>query len=173
MFGDGFMTFYRLFYNLFSLVSFLPILYLTIALPNQILYKASPPFDILMRMGQLISLLLLFIAVFQTDLFSFAGLRQIFEEEKSGVLVTRGLYHHVRHPLYTFSLLVLWLTPEMSLNSFVVYLALTVYILIGIQFEERKLLRQFGQEYAAYRSITPMLVPGLRFAGNKSSSKAF
>jgi protein-S-isoprenylcysteine O-methyltransferase Ste14 len=50
----------------------------------------------------------------------------------------------------------------MTLNSFIVYLALTVYILIGIIFEERKLLREFGQEYADYRSVTPMLIPGRR-----------
>jgi protein-S-isoprenylcysteine O-methyltransferase Ste14 len=49
----------------------------------------------------------------------------------------------------------------MTLNSFIVYLALTVYILIGIVFEERKLLREFGEEYANYRSVTPMLIPGI------------
>jgi protein-S-isoprenylcysteine O-methyltransferase Ste14 len=75
--------------------------------------------------------------------------------------MTGGLYHYVRHPLYTFSLLILWLSPTMTLNSFIVYLALTIYILIGIVFEERKLLREFGEEYANYRSITPMLIPGI------------
>jgi protein-S-isoprenylcysteine O-methyltransferase Ste14 len=50
----------------------------------------------------------------------------------------------------------------MSLNSFVAYLALTVYILIGISFEEQKLLREFGEEYASYGSVTPMLIPGRR-----------
>ena len=81
--------------------------------------------------------------------------------------MTGGLYRSVRHPLYTFSLLILWLSPSVSINSFVVYASLTVYVLIGIIFEERKLLREFGQAYADYRVSTPMLIPGLRIRGNK------
>lgn len=160
--GDGFMRLYRLLYNLFALISFLPILYLMVTLPDRVLYSVPAPFSYLMRLGQGISLVLLVVAVLQTDLLSFVGLRQILAEETKGPLMTGGLYRFVRHPLYTFSLLILWLSPAMTLNSFVVYLALTVYILIGIFFEERKLLREFGEDYANYRSVTPMLIPGRR-----------
>ena len=162
--GNGFMKFYRLFYNLFAVVSFLPILYLMIVLPDRILYQIPAPMNILMRLGQATSLVLLFVAILQTDLLSFVGVRQLFEEDKRGALMTGGLYRYVRHPLYTFSLLILWLSPGMTLNSFVVYLALTIYILIGIRFEERKLMREYGQEYAIYRSATPMLIPAVRRA---------
>jgi protein-S-isoprenylcysteine O-methyltransferase Ste14 len=120
-----------------------------------------------MLAGQVLSLILLSASAMQTDLLSFAGLRQLLEEEKRGSLVTGGLYRSVRHPLYTFSLLILWLSPSMSLNSLVVYASLTVYILIGIYFEERKLLREFGQDYADYKSSTPMLIPSLKLGGNK------
>jgi protein-S-isoprenylcysteine O-methyltransferase Ste14 len=133
-----------------------------VTLPDTVLYSVSAPLSYLMRLGQGISLVLLVVAVLQTDLLSFVGLRQILAEEAKGPLMTGGLYRYVRHPLYTFSLLILWLSPTMTLNSFIVYLALTVYILIGIVFEERKLLRDFGEEYAHYRSITPMLIPGRR-----------
>jgi protein-S-isoprenylcysteine O-methyltransferase Ste14 len=166
-FGNGFMKFYRLFYNLFSVVSILPILYLMLTLPDDALYQVPAPFNYVMRVGQVISVVLLLVAAFQTDLLSLAGLRQLFEEEKTGKLITGGLYRFVRHPLYTFALLILWLSPNMSVNTFVVYLALTLYILIGIYFEERKLLREFGQEYAEYRSRTPMLIPGARLVWNK------
>jgi methanethiol S-methyltransferase len=158
--GNGHMRSYRLLYNLFALISFLPILYLMIILPDRMLYEVPAPFDLFMRLGQGISLILLGVAAFQTDLLSFAGVRQIIEEEKRGPLMTGGLYRYVRHPLYTFGLLTLWLSPGMSMNSFVVYLALSVYILIGIIFEERKLVREFGDEYVNYRSVTPMLIPG-------------
>jgi protein-S-isoprenylcysteine O-methyltransferase Ste14 len=161
------MRFYRLLYNLFALISFLPILYLMLALPDQPLYQVPAPWSTLMRAGQAISALLLLSAVLQTDVLSFAGLRQLVEEEKKSDLVTGGLYRFVRHPLYTFSLLFLWLSPSLSVNSFVVYVALTVYILIGIIFEERKLQREFGQQYADYKAITPMLIPGRKWGGNK------
>jgi methanethiol S-methyltransferase len=161
-FGNGFMRWYRLLYNLFALISFLPILYLMVTLPDTTLYEVPAPYSYLLRLGQGISLILLLAAVFQTDILSFVGLRQMIEEEKKGSLMTGGLYRYVRHPLYTFSLSVLWLSPDMSLNRFIVYLALTVYILVGIVFEERKLLREFGVDYANYRSVTPMLIPGRR-----------
>ena len=165
--GDGFMRFYRLLYNLFAVISFVPILTLMVSLPDETLYQMSAPWSYLMLAGQIISALLLLASVMQTDILSFAGLRQLFEEEKRGNLVTGGLYRSVRHPLYTFSLLILWLSPSMTLNSFVVCASLTIYVLVGIFFEERKLLREFGREYADYKANTPMLIPGLRFGGNK------
>jgi protein-S-isoprenylcysteine O-methyltransferase Ste14 len=165
--GDHLMKFYRLFYNIFAVISILPVLYLMVVLPDRTLYQVGSPWSYLMRAGQVISVLLLFVAVLQTDVLSFVGLRQLTDEEKRGDLVVNGLYRFVRHPLYTFSLGILWLSPTMTVNSFIVYAALTVYILIGIIFEERKLVREFGQEYADYKSITPMLIPGRKFGGNK------
>ena len=165
--GDRFMKFYRLLYNVFAVVSIAPVLYLMISLPDKTLYQVPTPWNYFMLAGQGLSVLFLFVAVLQTDLLSFAGLRQLVQEEKAGNLVTNGLYRSVRHPLYTFSLLILWFSPSMSINSFIVYSALTIYILIGIVFEERKLLREYGQVYAEYRSSTPMLFPRLRIGGNK------
>jgi protein-S-isoprenylcysteine O-methyltransferase Ste14 len=160
-FGEGFMKFYRLFYNIFSALSFAPILYLMIVLPDRDLYQVSPPWSYLMLAGQGISVLMLFVAVLQTDALHFVGLRQIFDREKKGSLITSGLYRFVRHPLYTFGLLILWLSPNMSVNTLIVYSSLTIYILAGAYFEEKKLLREFGQEYAEYKTVTPMLIPGL------------
>lgn len=165
--GNGFMKLYRLLYNLFAVISILPVLYLMVALPNKMLYQIPSPWNSLMRVAQGISVIFLFVAVLQTDLLSFIGLRQLIEAEKRGSLVTSGFYHFMRHPLYTFGLLVLWLSPSMTMNSFVICIALTIYILIGIYFEERKLLREFRKEYADYKSVTPMLIPGSKFGGNK------
>jgi len=71
------------------------------------------------------------------------------------------LYRFVRHPLYTAGLVFIWLTPVMTVNRLVLYLSLTVYILIGAYFEERKLQREFGKEYEDYQIRTPMLFPAL------------
>jgi protein-S-isoprenylcysteine O-methyltransferase Ste14 len=125
-----------------------------------------------MRAGQLASVVLLFAAALQTDLFSFIGLRQLVEEEKSGPLITHGLYRYVRHPLYTFSLAILWLSPSVSMNSFIFFAVLTMYVFVGIFFEERKLLRVFGEEYAKYRALTPMLIPGRKRRWNNSLPEA-
>jgi protein-S-isoprenylcysteine O-methyltransferase Ste14 len=58
------------------------------------------------------------------------------------------------------------LAPLMSWNVLAFNLGITLYILVGILFEERKLLAEFGQLYADYRRRVPMLLPGFkRFKG--------
>ena len=153
--------FYRLAYNLFAGVSFLPVIYLVAVLPNVPLYQVPAPWSFVMLGVQGLSALLLLVALLQTDTLSFIGIRQLFEEEKPGQLVTRGLYKLVRHPLYTFSLLFIWASPNMSQNSLVFYLGVTLYVFIGAYFEERKLLRDFGEAYADYKRRTSFLIPGL------------
>ena len=165
--GNGFMRFYRLLYNFLAVISIVPVLYLMVSLPEKTLYRVPAPWSYLMFAGQGLSFLFLLMAALQTDLLSFAGFRQLLAEEKAGNIVTGGLYRSVRHPLYTFSLSSLWLSPSMSMNSCIVFAGLTIYVLIGIYFEERKLLREFGQAYAQYKSVTPMLIPALKFGGNK------
>jgi protein-S-isoprenylcysteine O-methyltransferase Ste14 len=157
------VSFYRLGYNIFAVISFFPILYLMAVLPDQPIYQIPAPWKFVMLGGQMFALLMLFIAFLQTDSLSFMGLRQLFEEEKSGGLVTRGLYRLVRHPLYTFGLLFVWLSPTVSQNSLTVYIGATLYVLIGAYFEERKLLLEFGGAYAEYKQKTPMLIPRLMF----------
>jgi protein-S-isoprenylcysteine O-methyltransferase Ste14 len=159
----GGMDFYRLSYNAFSVISFAPILYLMQTLPNQPVYQSPTPWNLVMFGGQLFALLMLFIAFLQTDSLSFVGLRQLFEKAENGALVTRGLYRVVRHPLYTFGLLFIWLTPTVTQNSLTVFIGATIYTLVGAVFEERKLLRDFGEAYAEYKRKTPMLIPGLVF----------
>ena len=158
----GSPAFYRLGYNLFAGASFLPILYFMKTLPDQALYAVSAPWRFAMLGGQAFAALMLLTAFLQTDALSFVGLRQLVEKPRSGALVTRGLYGVVRHPLYTFGLLFIWLTPSMTQNALTVYFGATLYTLAGAWFEERKLLAEFGQAYAAYRARTPMLIPGLR-----------
>jgi protein-S-isoprenylcysteine O-methyltransferase Ste14 len=163
MVGEGVARMYRLGYNAFSVLSFVPILYLAVILPDRPLYTAPAPWNILMFGGQLLAVLLLLITLFQTDALHFIGLRQLFVDREQGALVTRGFYRLVRHPLYTFGLMFLWLTPNMTENTFTLYIGATIYFVVGAYFEERRLLREFGADYQEYKRRTPMLVPGLFF----------
>jgi protein-S-isoprenylcysteine O-methyltransferase Ste14 len=166
--GNEFMRFYRLGYNIFSVVSLLPILWLMWILPNHVLYLVPAPWKYFMLAGQGVAAFLLLYGVLQTDTLSFIGLRQLVEpDSKSGTLVTGGLYRFVRHPLYSAGLLFLWLTTTMTVNQLAVYICSTIYIFIGAYFEERKLLREFGMVYAEYKAVTPMIIPGSVFRRNK------
>jgi protein-S-isoprenylcysteine O-methyltransferase Ste14 len=88
-------------------------------------------------------------------------------EAKQGHLVISGLYRYIRHPLYTAGLIFIWLLPLMTVNILTINISLTLYILIGTYFEERKLRAEFGRGYIDYAAVTPMFIPFLK--GNKKS----
>ena len=161
MIGSSAMNGYRLGYNLLSVVSFLPILILAAVLPDKSLYSIPEPWVDITLIIQLMAVLVLVVGVFQTDIGSFIGLKQVMGGTTDTNIVTGGLYRYVRHPLYTAGLVFIWLTPVMTLNRLVLFLSLTIYILIGVYFEERKLMREFGNAYEDYRLKTPMLIPVL------------
>lgn len=154
------MRWYRLAYNAFAVISAIPIVILYKLLPDQPLYVIPAPFAFAMLFIQGLAFVLLVIGVLQTGAFDFAGLYALIDRNpKTDVLVTDGLYRYMRHPLYTAGLLFIWFSPVMTLNQLTLYATFTLYILIGAYFEERKLLKDFGEAYADYRSRTAMLIP--------------
>lgn len=72
---------------------------------------------------------------------------------------SRGLYRLVRHPVYSGSLLAFWATPTMSQGRLLLVSMLTIYLFIGLAFEERDLERQFGAAYHEHRRRVPALLP--------------
>jgi protein-S-isoprenylcysteine O-methyltransferase Ste14 len=54
------------------------------------------------------------------------------------------------------------MTPVMTFAHLLFSVATTAYILLAIQFEERDLVREFGDTYEDYRRNVPMLVPSLK-----------
>lgn len=73
--------------------------------------------------------------------------------------VTPFLYRIVRHPMMTGMLLLLWSTPAMSVGHLLFAGLFTLYILVGTRFEERDLVRLFGDQYRYYQKRVPALVP--------------
>ena len=157
--GKAAERYYRLGYTIFAFVTFLPVLALPAWLPDMFWYTISAPWAYVMLAGQGLSLLLLGYSLLQTGMFTFVGLPQAFGLEREEQLNTGGLYRYMRHPLYTFTLTFLWLSPVMSQNLASLNLAVSLYAVAGAFFEERKLLRQFGDAYAEYQQRTPMLIP--------------
>jgi methanethiol S-methyltransferase len=153
---------YRLAYNIFAVLSFLPVLWLIVWLPDTEIYRIAFPWTLLTYSLQILGVLVLLFGLLQTDVWSFIGLRQVHSatEPKRNQLVTSGLYRWVRHPLYTAGLLFIWFIPVMTTNLLAFNFSLTIYILVGAVFEERKLVLEYGDAYLQYQQVIPMLIPG-------------
>lgn len=109
------------------------------------------------------------IVVYSTFLinhFDLFGLRQVWLRYKNEAYTPVAfknpwLYRIVRHPLYFGMIIAFWAAPTMTIAHLLFAVATTAYILIGIQLEERDLIAEHGETYAAYRKQVPMLVPRL------------
>ena len=106
---------YRLFFSLAGAVTFVPVLILTWVLPDHPLYTIPRPWVWLTSVLQLAAVIVFLVALFQTDVWRFIGLRQMLRggdpipADRHERLVTSGPYHWVRHPLYrTTGRLVTW-----------------------------------------------------------------
>ncbi|MEZ0612221.1 isoprenylcysteine carboxylmethyltransferase family protein [Fibrella sp. WM1] len=157
--------YYRLCYNLLSVLTFLPVLWALQTAPTDWLTNGRGlPWlgTLLLMVGGAVGIL----ALRQYDLALFIGWPPGRQQNPTETLQQNGLLRYVRHPLYLGVLiglagLVVW-QPDRKHLLF--GLLAFVYIRIGIYFEERKLVAVFGEAYQRYQQQTPMLLPSSRLS---------
>ena len=78
-------------------------------------------------------------------------------------LIQHGIYKHVRHPIYSGTILVLLGIPLClaSLYGFATMVLVIPLFLNRIRIEEELLIEEFGAEYLRYREISRKLIPYL------------
>lgn len=104
------------------------------------------------------------ISTFLINHFELFGLRQVWanmngREIPPPEFKSPLFYKMVRHPIYLGFLIAFWAAPTMTVGRMVFAVATTLYILIGIWFEERDLVGYFGDTYVEYRRRVTMLIP--------------
>ncbi|MCB1491659.1 MAG: isoprenylcysteine carboxylmethyltransferase family protein [Rhodobiaceae bacterium] len=110
---------------------------------------------------------LVLLATFQINHFDLFGLRQVWlafrgHAYRNVTFREPWLYRVCRHPMQLGVLIALWAAPTMSVGRLVFAIAMTVYIFIGLWFEERDLIAAFGERYTAYMKRVPKLIPFVR-----------
>jgi len=134
------------------------------AIPTVVWDARSPVLKALLLTLFALGWLILLFSTFMINHFDLFGLRQVYLrlrgfEYTSLRFSERALYKFVRHPIYLGFVIAFWATPHMSLGHLWFSIATTGYILIGIFFEERDLMKYHAVEYGEYRTRVPMLLP--------------
>lgn len=170
-----FMPYYRAVFNLFSIITFY-LVYELSPKPYGMIYDLKPPFDLFVYFFQLLWLAGIVYSVRYFDLSEFLGVNQIkrglkgtyrlnsLDEETSFRI--DGPYRFSRHPLYLFSILFLGFRPYMDIFYLTAFLCLTAYFIVGGYFEEKSLVKKFGEPYLEYQKNVSMIFPFKLFSKN-------
>ena len=72
---------------------------------------------------------------------------------------TRGMFSIVRQPIYLSFSLVLWTSPQMSVDLFIVALSYSLYCYIGPMLKEKRFYRIYGNQFTEYQERVPYYLP--------------
>lgn len=160
--SSKFFRYYRLAYTLFAAVTLIFILWFQYSFESPVLINS-----LFLKYFSLVLLVIPGAAIMSVSIFKYfkllSGIRSVYQATPPVELKLGGIHKYVRHPLYLGTLLCIWglffIFP--LLNNLIAVTAITIYVLIGIQFEEKKLLKEFGNVYEEYIKKVPALIPKL------------
>ena len=72
---------------------------------------------------------------------------------------TRGLFSIIRQPIYLSFSLVLWTSPQMSLDLFIVALSYSLYCYFGPMLKEKRFQKIYGKTFFEYQQKVPYYMP--------------
>ena len=162
----GFYPWYRLSYNIFALLTLGLLLGYKQTLTGPVLLAWPIGLAPLRWAGLIFVVWLAWAGAKVYDLALVGGLKQIrlrsdlSEDSHSGPLQTHGILQRVRHPWYSAGLVFLWTrTATFDWGELLTSIILTVYLLIGAWWEEKKLVAHYGPAYQEYQKTVPMFWP--------------
>lgn len=100
--------------------------------------------------------LLVTLSSYMIDHFELFGIRQSFcpfleKKFKRPPFQKPYAYKFMRHPMYLGFFVGIWFTPHMTVGHFILALGFTIYVFIGMQYEERDLIEFYQDQYREYK----------------------
>ncbi|MFZ2325062.1 MAG: methyltransferase [Ignavibacteriaceae bacterium] len=162
------IAFYRIGYNIFSFIN-LYFIWDLAPHPSLQIYTLPQPYDYFVLIPQLFSLIGVMWCFKYINFKEFLGLSQIDrylkneysdnELDEHYTLQIEGPYKYSRHPIYFFSIIFLMFRAEMNLSYLTMFLSFTAYFYIGSYYEEKKMVRLYGDDYRNYQLKIPRIFP--------------
>jgi protein-S-isoprenylcysteine O-methyltransferase Ste14 len=150
-------------FSLIAVVTILPLAYLLYKNPGPFLYIIPSPWRWLMVGGQLIAAIVAPRALRDAPhRFRVSSQLSGSGTAEAGRLDIRGIYRWVRDPFLLSGLVIMWLTPFMTVNLLIIYILTTVYLYLGSLHWESRLVAQFGDEYREYQKNVHRIIPSLK-----------
>lgn len=158
----GHYKYYRLYYTLFAALTFLAILIYQVTMSSYPLFESTTASLVLGIVIASLGLTVMCMCIVKYFM-QLSGLKGLIENTNTNELMITGIHKVVRHPLYSGTFVFIWglliIFPLVSL--LIADTIITVYTLIGLHFEERKLEEEFGEAYKSYKQKVPMIIPKL------------
>ncbi len=148
---------YRIGYNMIALIGIVGLLYLQYITPSALLFL---PVSISFYMALLLmatGLVIMLVAIKNYNWKSFIGITA----GQTHSLVIAGMNKYVRHPLYSGTMLFvtgffLW---QPYVKNILLLVIMMMYLVIGICYEEKKLLKDYGEAYKNYQRTVKKMIP--------------
>jgi len=104
------------------------------------------------------------IGTFLINHFELFGLEQVYlnfkkRSKEEAYFTEKYFYKFIRHPIQLGTLIGIWFTPDMSYTHLMLSVMFTIYIFIGLYFEEKDLVRDLGKVYKDYQKRVSMIIP--------------
>ena len=162
-----YFIYYRLYYNVFALLALIALLRYQFSLPTLRLWRQQTLILVVGLLLLLSGLVLMSISI-RKYFFDLSGLFKEETADTKPLLQTNDIHQYVRHPLYLGTFAFIWGTwlayPLWTLT--IMNACITLYTLVGIRLEEKKLLDLYGDQYRQYQRRVPMILP----IGRRSSN---
>lgn len=159
----GGFNYYRFLYTVFAFAGLAAIIIYQITVTSLPLFSQLLFIQITGAVVGFSGLLIMAICILKYFM-QLSGVRWLTKNQHESKLMLDTMHKRVRHPLYSGTFLFIWglllVFPVLSL--LIANIIITGYTLIGIRFEEKKLVQEFGESYIGYRKKVPMIIPDFK-----------